>query len=97
MSGFSTARAFSQSAAGRAETAKNPPPFSIRFTDKERAQLNRDAGTLSLAAYIRLKLFCDGDPSASPRKLTRKRRLTSSDKRFLQAFWQTNPPRPPNQ
>lgn len=25
---------------------KLPPPFSIRFTDEERARLNRDAGTL---------------------------------------------------
>ena len=33
-----------------------PPPFSIRFSEEERARLDRAAGTLSLAAYMRLKL-----------------------------------------
>ncbi len=79
MNGSSTSRAFSQSAADRPKAAKHSPPYSIRFTDEERAQLNRDAGTLSLATYIRLNLFCDGDPSASPRKLIRKRQQPSAE------------------
>ncbi|MEM9494994.1 MAG: hypothetical protein AAGA09_03240 [Pseudomonadota bacterium] len=52
-------------------------PFSIRFTDEERARLRRDAGALSLAAYIRLKLFCDGKPDGSKRNATRKRNAPS--------------------
>lgn len=64
---------FSEAAALPAKPkAKHPPPFSIRFTDAERAQLNRDAGTLSLAAYIRLKLFVGIKPPPTKRKLTRK-------------------------
>jgi hypothetical protein len=51
---------------------KLPPPFSIRFTDEERAQLNRDAGALSLAAYMRLKLFADCENPPTQRKPTRR-------------------------
>lgn len=51
---------------------KSPPPFSIRFTEEERARLNRDAGALSLAAYIRVKLFCEEDGPPPRKKLTRK-------------------------
>jgi len=65
---------FSGAAAHRPkpERKKHPPPFSIRFTDEERARLNRDAGTLSLAAYIRLKLFAGDEPPPTKRKPTRK-------------------------
>lgn len=59
-------------AEGDKKRKKHPPPFSIRFTDAERAQLDRDAGTLSLAAYIRLKLFAGIDPPPSKRKPARK-------------------------
>ena len=59
--------------------SKAPPPFSIRFTDDERARLNRDAGTLSLAAYIRLKLFAGDDPPPTKRKLTRKKHQPSAE------------------
>ena len=54
------------------EKSKHPPPFSIRFTDEERVRLNRDAGALSLAAYIRLKLFAGDEPAPTKRKPTRK-------------------------
>jgi hypothetical protein len=56
----------------RKRRKKLPPPFSIRFTDEERAQLNRDAGALSLAAYMRLKLFADCENPPKLRKPTRK-------------------------
>ncbi|GAB5467648.1 MAG: hypothetical protein Kilf2KO_06780 [Rhodospirillales bacterium] len=55
-------RQFRQAAAkptSRKKRAKLPPPVSIRFTYEERARLNRDTGMLSVAAYIRLKLFSD--------------------------------------
>ena len=36
---------------------KRPAPFSMRFTDEERAKLDRDAGNRSWASYIRERLF----------------------------------------
>jgi hypothetical protein len=44
---------------------KAPPPFSLRLTFEERCQLERDAGGMSLGAYIRQRLF---DEKAKPRK-----------------------------
>ena len=58
---------------------KPPPLISIRFSEKERARLDRDAGTLSLAAYIRLKLFDGIDPPPTKRKRTRKRYTPSAE------------------
>ena len=58
---------------------KTPPPFSIRFTDDERARLGRDAGALSLAAYIRLTLFAGDDSPPTKRKPTRKRHSPSAE------------------
>ena len=52
----------------RLQKLKVPQPFSIRFSDEERALLKRGAGKLSLAAYIRQRLFRS---SASPRKTKR--------------------------
>ncbi len=56
----------------RKDKKKKPPPYSIRFSEDERARLNRDAGTLSWAAYIRLRLFCDENSPPPRKKLTRK-------------------------
>ena len=52
---------------------KAPAPFSIRFTEEERERLERDAGTLSLAAYIRMKLL-SGDDAAPAGRRNRSRR-----------------------
>lgn len=48
---------------------KRPAPFSLRLTKDERARLERDAGPLSLNAYIRERLFGE---SASPRRRAKK-------------------------
>jgi len=48
-----------------AETSKYPPPFSIRLTFEERARLDADRGSTTLAAHIRECLFGD---DATPRK-----------------------------
>jgi len=72
MSGSARILAFSSAATPEPSKVKSSPPFSIRFTDEERAQLNRDAGALSLAAYMRLKLFADCENPPKLRKLTRK-------------------------
>ncbi len=59
--------------------SNNPPPFSIRFSEEERARLDRAAGALSLAAYIRLKLFSEDDAPPPRRRLTRKRYQPSAE------------------
>ncbi|MEM6413317.1 MAG: hypothetical protein AAF720_01510 [Pseudomonadota bacterium] len=58
---------------------KYPPPFSIRFTDQEKAYLESAAGTLSLASYIRLKLFDVPDLPFPHRKPSKKRRTPSAE------------------
>lgn len=72
---------FQQAAKRRTDRKKRKtsPPFSIRFSDEELARLNRDAGTLSLAAYIRLKLLCDAEGPAPKRNLTRKQHKPSAE------------------
>jgi len=77
MSNSSTSNVFQKSTNPHSHRKKAPPPFSIRFTDEERARLQRDAGALSLAAYMRLKLFNDGAPDGSRRNKSRKARTPS--------------------
>jgi len=72
-------KTFEKAAARPSPKKKRSPPFSIRFSANELARLRRDAGALSLAAYIRLKLFCEED-SPPPRKtLTRKKHSPSAE------------------
>ncbi|MEO1043789.1 MAG: hypothetical protein AAFX52_16025 [Pseudomonadota bacterium] len=49
--------AFEQATDEPNERAKLPAPFSIRFTEEERAWLDSEAGNLPLSAYIRAQLF----------------------------------------
>jgi len=70
MNNLSTITQFQQAASN----PQRPPkpkmfPFSLRFTAEERERLRREAGTRSLAAYIRFKLLGE---SASPRKFKRR-------------------------
>lgn len=59
---------------------KRSPPFSIRWTDEERARLDQARGVLSLAAYIRLKVFAEGQSVPKERKkLTRKHYSPSAE------------------
>ncbi len=46
---------------------KQLPPFSLRLTPKERAQLEQDAVGLSLGAYIRSRLFDESLPKRRTR------------------------------
>lgn len=39
-----------------------PAPFSLRLTPEDRAQLERDAGSMSLGSYIRWRLFDPANP-----------------------------------
>lgn len=47
-----------------------PKPVSVRFTDEERAELERKAGDLTLSAYVRSR--CVGD-SVKPHRTRGKR------------------------
>ena len=51
---------------------KRPPPFSIRFTEEERAWLNREAGNLPPSHYIRAKLFPSDVVMQSARRSIRR-------------------------
>lgn len=75
--GEAIAETFNESAAAPQHKKRRPPPFSIRFSDNERARLNRDAGALSWAAYIRLRLF-SGDDRPPPRKRRTRRKYSPS-------------------
>ena len=80
MSGPALVRDFSEAAARPSKPKrKAPPPFSIRFTEAERARLERDAGALSIAAYMRLKLFAGDKPPPTRRKPTRKKYVPSAE------------------
>ena len=46
---------------------KRTPPFSLRLTEGERARLERDAGAMTLGAYVRLRLFGDNGPRSKHR------------------------------
>ena len=80
MNGPALVKAFFDAAAFPSKPKrKAPPPFSIRFSVEERARLERDAGTLSLAAYMRLKLFAGDEPPPTKRKPTRKKYAPSAE------------------
>ena len=49
------------------KSKKQVPPFSLRLTFEERAQLEKDSAGMSLGAYIRSRLF----DSEAPKRRTR--------------------------
>lgn len=61
-----------------ARGSKLPPPFSIRLTAEERARLEADAGSRTLAAHVREKLF-DGAANPSRHRSVRKARTPQVD------------------
>lgn len=56
-------------AAKKGKQRKTPPPFSLRLTFEERAQLEREAGDMPLGTYIRSRLF---NTATAPRKRERR-------------------------
>ena len=56
---------FNEIAKPEAKKAEYPPPFSLRLTYEERARLDAERGSKTLAAYIRERLF---GVDAAPRK-----------------------------
>jgi RNase P/RNase MRP subunit POP5 len=55
----------------RSSKSKRPSPFSIRFTECEREQLEAAAGNLALGVYIKLRLFDDLPPVPRQNSLSR--------------------------
>lgn len=56
-------------AASSRQEGKPPPPFSLRLSADERAELIRRAGSKALGAYIRAQLLGD---AAAPRRASRQ-------------------------
>ncbi len=50
--------------------SKREAPFSIRFTDEERALLNMRSGTMPVASYIKSVLFAEDAPKYRKRSKT---------------------------
>lgn len=62
----------------RKQRRKSPPPLSLRLSEEERECLRRDAGDMSISAYIRGKLF-DGEATPRRKRYERKQKLASAD------------------
>jgi len=75
MSHSSLPDTFSRSAKQQSYPAQSKPkmlPTSVRFTAEEKAWLLEQSGTLSLAAYIRLKALQDAPKTFRKEKPTRR-------------------------
>lgn len=81
--GGSTTTAFNAAADKTQRKRKASAPFSIRFTDEERARLKREAGDKTLAAYIRFKLFGQAESRRRSRRPVRKRHTPSADQKVF--------------
>ena len=83
MTGLANIKAFNIAASGTPVRKKAPPPVSVRLTWAEYERLLHDAGTLSMAAYIRLTLFGDGDIAPHRKPYTRKTTSPSAELTML--------------
>jgi len=85
MSGSSSVKIgtdFQKASGVSAKQEKPLLPVSFRVTATEKEKLQRDAGSLSLSAYIRQVLFGD-DVSIRPARFLRKQRKPKIDAREL--------------
>lgn len=57
---------------------KRPAPFSLRLTAEERDRLEAQAGTMSLAAYIKSTVFAEDAP-----KYRGRRRFSAAEQQLL--------------
>jgi len=83
MTGLTNTKAFNTAAGGTPARKKAPPPVSVRLTWMEYERLLQDAGALSMAAYIRLTLFGDGDIAPHRKPYTRKTNSPSAELTML--------------
>lgn len=63
----------------KSQSRKNPPPVSVRLGWEEYDRLRNDAGALSMAAYIRLTLFGEGEIAPHRKLYMRKQTSPSSE------------------
>lgn len=74
MSGSPNVVAF-RKAAQAPRKRKGPPPVTVRLSQAEYDRLKHDAGALSMAAYMRLRLFGGGE--IAPHRKPYERKATS--------------------
>lgn len=79
----SNVHAFRQASRKPQKKRKGPPPVSVRLSEAEYARLRHDAGTLSMAAYIRLKVFAEEETAPRRKSYTRRRTSPSSELKVL--------------
>ena len=79
----SNVQAFEKASRKLKNKRKRPPPVSVRLSEEEYARLQRDAGTLSMAAYIRLKVFEKEETAPRRKPYTRKQPSPSSELKVL--------------
>jgi len=79
MSGSQNVAAFKKTSEVSTQKRKGPPPVSVRLTEAEYERLRYDAGVLSMAAYIRLKLFEQEETAPQRKAYTQKKRSPSSE------------------
>ncbi|MBI1208178.1 MAG: hypothetical protein GC191_12945 [Azospirillum sp.] len=58
---------------------KGPPPVTVRLSQAEYDRLKHDAGVLTMAAYIRLTLFGEGEIAPHRKPYTRKATSPSAE------------------
>ena len=78
MSGSPNIAAFKK-ASKAPKKRKGPPPVSVRLTEQEYERLRYDAGVMSMAAYIRLKVFEQEETAPHRKPYTRKKMTPSSE------------------
>lgn len=78
MSGSSYIHAFRKTAQPPRKR-KGPPPVTVRLSQAEYDRLKHDAGVLTMAAYIRLKLFGEGEIAPHRKPYTRKATSPSAE------------------
>lgn len=83
MTAPSTVKAFTDAARIAPKRRMAPPPVSVRLTWEEYDRLRHDAGTLSMAAYIRLTLFGAGKIAPHRKPYTRKQTSPSSEQTMI--------------
>ena len=79
MRGLSSRTAFNNVASSTAPRRKAPPPVSVRLTWDEYERLRNDAGSMAMAAYVRLRLFGESEAPPSRKAYTRKKTSPSSE------------------
>lgn len=78
MTGSANIQAF-RKAARLPRKRKGPPPVTVRLNQTEYDRLKHDAGVLTMAAYIRLTLFGEGEIAPHRKPYTRRANSPSAE------------------